>query len=176
MTALQIAYEGRLETPLGLFAVAVDERGGVVAASFLDGEHKRCWADVLRADGFALAPDGARAEPALRQLAEYFAGQRRTFTLPLAPVGTPFQQQVWAALGRIPYGTTCSYRDLANSLGNLAAIRAVGTANGANRVPVIIPCHRVVGTDGSLTGFAGGLRLKRWLLEHEGSLSRTLFA
>ncbi len=102
-----------------------------------------------------------------RQLGEYFDGQRRTWDLALAPDGTDFQRAVWQALMSIPYGTTRSYRDIAEQIGHAKAVRAVGAANGANPIPVIIPCHRVIGADGSLTGFGGGLDKKRYLLDLE---------
>lgn len=101
------------------------------------------------------------------QLDAYFAGTLRRFDLPLAPAGTAFQQSVWAQLVAIPYAETISYGTLANRIGNKNASRAVGAANGANPIPIIIPCHRVIGSDRSLTGFGGGLDLKRWLLNHE---------
>jgi methylated-DNA-[protein]-cysteine S-methyltransferase len=106
-------------------------------------------------------------EDTARQLAEYFAGERRTFDLPLAPRGTGFQQIVWRALTRISYAETASYGELARSIGRPSASRAVGAANGRNPISIIVPCHRVVGADGTLTGYAGGLPAKRWLLAHE---------
>jgi len=112
------------------------------------------------------------AEPfalALTQLREYFAGTRRVFDLPLAAQGTTFQLGVWRALREIPYGETRSYGELARRLGLAGAARAVGVANGANPLPIIVPCHRVIGADGSLTGFGGGLPIKRALLELEGA-------
>jgi methylated-DNA-[protein]-cysteine S-methyltransferase len=107
-----------------------------------------------------------------RQLSEYFAGSRTGFDLPLDPPGTPFQLRVWELLRQIPYGATISYGDLARRLGDPRATRAVGAANGRNPIPIIVPCHRVVGSKGELTGFGGGLERKRWLLEHEGALMR----
>jgi methylated-DNA-[protein]-cysteine S-methyltransferase len=101
------------------------------------------------------------------QLAEYFAGERRDFDLPLAPRGTPFQVAVWRALARIPFGATCSYGELARVVGRPSASRAVGAANGQNPLAIILPCHRVIGANGELTGYGGGLPLKRWLLDHE---------
>jgi methylated-DNA-[protein]-cysteine S-methyltransferase len=101
------------------------------------------------------------------QLREYFAGVRTAFDLAVAPRGTPFQQAVWAALREIPFGRTTSYSGIARSIGRPDAVRAVGAANGSNPIPIIQPCHRVVGADGSLTGFGGGLERKRWLLAHE---------
>jgi methylated-DNA-[protein]-cysteine S-methyltransferase len=116
--------------------------------------------------------DGVLAEAA-RQLAEYFAGDRRTFDLPLAPRGTEFQLRVWRALRDIPFGETTSYGDLALRLGDPRATRAVGAANGRNPISIIVPCHRVIGADRSLTGFGGGIGRKRWLLEHEARTAGT---
>ena len=109
-------------------------------------------------------------ELASLQLTEYFAGQRRAFDLPLAAGGTAFQQAVWQALREIPWGELRSYRDIACALRNPHAVRAVGAANGRNPLPIVVPCHRVIGANGSLTGFAGGLEAKRLLLDLEGSL------
>lgn len=102
-----------------------------------------------------------------RQLNEYFSGKRKTFNLPMEACGTPFQEEVWEALNQIPYGVTCTYKDIAVKINRPAAVRAVGTAIGRNPISIIIPCHRVIGTDGSLTGFAGGLDRKRLLLDLE---------
>ena len=106
----------------------------------------------------------------VRQLTEYFAGDLRTFDLPLEPEGTDFQLSVWKVLRAIPFGQTISYGEQARRLGDANKARAVGSANGRNPLPIVVPCHRVVGADGSLTGFSGGVDAKRWLLEHEGSL------
>ena len=105
---------------------------------------------------------------AVRQLGEYFAGKRRGFDLPLRLDGTPFQQRVWRALTEIPYGETWSYGALAKRIGNPNASRAVGLANGRNPISILVPCHRVIGADGSLTGYGGGVQRKQWLLAHEG--------
>jgi methylated-DNA-[protein]-cysteine S-methyltransferase len=112
--------------------------------------------------------DDARLAPVRRQLRAYFAAELRRFALALDPVGTPFQQSVWELLASIPWGETTSYGALAARLGRPGAARAVGAANGANPLPIVLPCHRVIGADGSLTGFGGGLAAKRWLLRHEG--------
>jgi methylated-DNA-[protein]-cysteine S-methyltransferase len=109
---------------------------------------------------------------ASRQLTEYFAGKRRNFDLPLRLLGTEFQQRVWRELTQIPFGETRSYGQLAKRLGNPNGSRAVGLANGRNPIAIIVPCHRVIGADGSLTGFGGGIERKEWLLSHEG-LPRT---
>ena len=106
-------------------------------------------------------------DEAARQLAEYFGGRRRDFDLPLAPAGTPFQREVWAALRTIPYGQTRSYKDIAAAVGRPRACRAVGMANNRNPLPIVIPCHRVIGASGALTGYAGGVDVKRRLLEIE---------
>jgi len=127
------------------------------------------WIPIENAAGSAPARTIERAH---EQLDEYFAGHRTQFDLPLSPEGTEFQRRVWDALARIPYGTTISYLDLAEAVGDRRAVRAVGGANGRNPLPIVLPCHRVIGADGSLTGFGGGIERKRWLLEHEGALAR----
>lgn len=104
---------------------------------------------------------------AVRQLNEYFSGQRTEFDLKLNPQGTEFQQKVWRELLNIPFGKTVSYMDITKKLGDVKAIRAVASANGKNPLWIVVPCHRVIGTDGSLTGYAGGLWRKKWLIEHE---------
>lgn len=124
----------------------------------LDGEERAC--DVLLA--------------AADQLREYFAGHRRVFELPLAPQGTGFQQRVWQALCKIPFGQTRSYGEIAAAIGRPSASRAVGAANGKNPIWIIVPCHRVIGASGQLTGYAGGLDAKRWLLAHEGAATLPL--
>lgn len=111
--------------------------------------------------------DEACFKKVLRQLAEYFAGKRQEFDLQMAPKGTAFQKRVWQELQKIPFGQTASYGEIAQRLGNKKASRAVGMANGKNPIPIIVPCHRVIGKDGSLTGFGGGLEVKRQLLNLE---------
>lgn len=118
----------------------------------------------------ATPPDRAVLQAAREQLEAYFAGALRSFTLPLMARGTPFQQQVWTALEAIPFGVVISYAELARRVGNAQAMRAVGAANGRNPLAIVRPCHRVIGADGSLTGFGGGLPAKEWLLRHEGVL------
>jgi methylated-DNA-[protein]-cysteine S-methyltransferase len=113
--------------------------------------------------------NGAACAPARRQLEEYFSGERRTFDLLLRPAGTEFQQQVWQALLDIPFGATVSYGEIAQKLGPDTSPRAVGAANGANPIPIVIPCHRVIGADGSLTGYGGGLEIKAKLLRLENA-------
>ena len=114
----------------------------------------------------------------VEQLIQYFNGERRQFDLPVQQEGSAFQQKVWAALTGIPYGRTISYLELSKRIGNVKAIRAVGTTNGNNSLPIIVPCHRVIGSDGSLTGYSGELWRKKWLLEHEAKYAngvQTLF-
>lgn len=120
-------------------------------------------------------PEGAQEVPkpfssARRQLDEYFSGSRREFDLSLAPRGTAFQQRVWAELLQVGYGRTASYADIARAIGNPKAVRAVGLANGRNPIPIIIPCHRIIGSSGTLTGYGGGLPMKQTLLEIEGAV------
>lgn len=112
-------------------------------------------------------------EDAVYQLEEYFSRKRTTFDLLLNPDGTSFQKRVWDALQKIPYGTTVSYLDMAKTLGDPKVIRAAASANGKNPISIIIPCHRVIGSDGSLTGYAGGLHRKKWLLAHESPVTQT---
>ncbi len=118
----------------------------------------------------------AELQEAVRQLNNYFDGSSTSFSLTLNPAGTPFQQKVWKLLQSIPYGKTISYLELAKQVGDVKAIRAVAAANGKNPLWIVVPCHRVIGSDGSLTGYAGGLARKKWLLDHENpSTQHTLF-
>jgi methylated-DNA-[protein]-cysteine S-methyltransferase len=125
-------------------------------------------------DGAEYERSDAVLKACKEQLQAYFSRQRRLFELPLAGQGTNFQQSVWTALSEIPYGELRSYRDIAQRIGNPAAVRAVGAANGRNPLPIVVPCHRVIGSNGSLTGFAGGLEAKKMLLELEGALIDSL--
>ncbi|GAB2934999.1 methylated-DNA--[protein]-cysteine S-methyltransferase [Rheinheimera gaetbuli] len=109
----------------------------------------------------------ALTDSAAVQLSAYFAGSLSRFDLPLAAQGTAFQQQVWRTLCTVPFGTTCSYADIARGISNVKAVRAVGAANGRNPIAIVVPCHRVIGANGTLTGYAGGLDKKAWLLKHE---------
>ncbi|MDB6127750.1 MAG: methylated-DNA--protein-cysteine methyltransferase [Verrucomicrobia bacterium] len=152
-------------TPLGDFSVAVDSNGAVAATAFGGVAQLRD-----RFDPVTLERDTRSVAEARRQVSEYFSGKRDRFELKLAPVGSAFQQTVWTALQQIPHGETRSYGELASELGRTGAARAVGRANATNPICLIIPCHRVIGSDGSLTGFAFGEDIKRQLLEHEGAL------
>ena len=120
--------------------------------------------------------DPAAFAPVVAQLDAYFTGEARAFDLPIALGGTPFQRAVWLQLARIPFGATLSYAELAARAGRPGAARAAGAANARNPISIVLPCHRVVGTSGALTGYAGGVARKRWLLEHEGALGRALGA
>ncbi len=152
--------------PICPILVAVDEAGSIVRVEFLTDTSME---DLLaRLGSSSLVRDAQRTAPARAQLQEYFAGKRRAFNLPLSVSGTDFQRRVWRELRDIPYGETRTYGQVAASIGQPKASRAAGHACGANRIPVIIPCHRVIGASGALTGFAGGLAVKRFLLRLEG--------
>jgi len=156
-------------TPVGDFSIAIDANGSVIATAFgaLPELRERFAADEV-------VQDPARVATARAEVTAYFAGKSDAFTLKLAPSGTPFQQSVWAALQRIPFGQTRSYGELATELGNPGASRAVGRANATNPIALIVPCHRVIGGDGAMTGFAFGEEIKRWLLAHEATSSPVL--
>ena len=159
-------FYSTFSTPVGRFSVAVNEAGAVVATAFGNASRLRQRLTRRRSQApAALVADEKRTQAARDQVLAYFQDRRRSFALPLAPAGTDFQRQVWTQLQRIPYGETRSYADVARLLGTSA--RAVGNANGANPICLVVPCHRVIGADGSLTGFAFGTKLKRQLLEHE---------
>lgn len=152
-----------VDSPVGPLLIAGDD-AGLQLIEFHAPRHP-----MSRADGWREG-DNAVLRQAQVQLAEYFAGRRRGFDLPLAPRGTAFQRQVWWELANIPFGNTISYADLAMRVGRPTATRAVGAANGRNPLPIVLPCHRVIGADGSLTGFGGGLPTKQFLLQLEGAL------
>lgn len=149
----KVTAQGAMSTPLGNLWVSASAEG---------------LTEVVFREGRPVGSPSALVSRALNQLAEYFDGERQTFDVPLAAVGTDFQQSVWAALCELPYGVTASYRDIAVRIAKPKAVRAVGAANGRNPLAIIVPCHRVIGADGSLTGYAGGLPRKQWLLQHEG--------
>lgn len=164
----------RIETPLGPMLALASERG-LVMLEFLD---RPILVDELAAlrERFACAllpGDSAHLQHATRELSAYFAGSLRDFTVPLDIRGTAFQTRVWHALVAIPYGATCSYGELARAIGQPTAQRAVGLANGQNQLAIIIPCHRVIGANGKLVGYGGGMARKQWLLRHEGALPQT---
>jgi methylated-DNA-[protein]-cysteine S-methyltransferase len=155
----------RLASPLGDLLLTSD--GEALTGVRFDGHaHAPPLPERARRDDRAAVFSEAR-----RQLAAYFAGELRSFTLRIAPRGSELQQKVWAALREIPYGATSSYGALARRLGAAGHARAVGHANARNPLSIVVPCHRVVGADGALTGYAGGVARKRWLLAHEGARS-----
>jgi O-6-methylguanine DNA methyltransferase len=159
------------DTAIGRFGLASTERG--LAALLFEDELPEWELRLRRLVGeHDLRPDDGRNAAAARQLAEYASGDRRSFDLPLDARGTAFQRRVWAAVAAVPYGRSATYREIAARIGQPGAARAVGAANGANPLPIVVPCHRVVGADGRLHGYAGGLALKRRLLGLEGALPR----
>jgi methylated-DNA-[protein]-cysteine S-methyltransferase len=162
---MAIIYTTVYKSPLGKLVLESD--GKSLTRLRLPGEPKPPRDDAGADIQFVRDPKPFTA--IIAQLDEYFAGTRRKFDLPLAPRGTPFQLKVWRELRKIPYGKTITYAVLAHRAGNDAACRAVGAANGRNPLPIVVPCHRVIGSDGSLTGFGGGIAAKRRLLELEGA-------
>lgn len=152
-----------INTPLGITEIQGDENG--ISKIYIRDENDEITSKIT-----------SELEKAAIQLQEYFEGKRTHFTFLLHPSGTEFQKKVWQELLNIPYGKTCSYLELSKKLGDVKAIRAVAAANGKNPLWIVVPCHRVIGSDGSLTGYAGGLWRKKWLLEHENpSVQKTLF-
>ena len=142
-----------INSPLGITKIEGDENGIAIIS--------------VLAEGIISKEIPTELQDAVKQLEDYFEGSRQEFTLKLNPQGTDFQKKVWQELLNIPFGKTISYLDLAKKLGDVKSIRAAASANGKNPLWIVIPCHRVIGTDGSLTGYAGGLWRKQWLLEHE---------
>jgi O-6-methylguanine DNA methyltransferase len=157
-----------IHTPVGrLFVGASDE--GLHLIKFLDQRDSKgeLIADLEVAAGETALRGGTAIEEPVRQLGEYFAGKLHSFDLPLAPKGTEFQLSVWQALRAIPSGVTTNYGAIASAIGKPTASRAVGAANGRNPISIVVPCHRVIGSNGTLTGYGGGLDRKAWLLNHE---------
>jgi len=147
-----------INSPLGITKIEGDENGIAVISVVAEGELTKRIPKALN--------------EAVNQLQDYFEGNRTEFTFKLNPKGTEFQQKVWQELLNIPFGKTTSYLDLSKKLGDVKAIRAVASANGKNPLWIVVPCHRVIGSDGSLTGYAGGLWRKKWLLDHENPLKQ----
>ena len=158
--------------PAGPLAFAVDETGALLRSQFVEGIYTVAIKDALTQAGYELAHDPGRTERARVELLEYHQGQRCEFTVPLALDGSEWQREVWLALTRIPCGETRGYGELAAQLGRPHAARAVGRANATNPLPLIVPCHRLVGANGALTGYGGGLDLKAKLLAHEARFAR----
>jgi methylated-DNA-[protein]-cysteine S-methyltransferase len=169
MTEVLHLSADRIHTPIGEMVIVTDCEGNLRATDWTD--HETRMRRLLRLhygeNGFRLEP--ARNPNGLTDaISRYFAGELDVIdALPVQTGGTPFQREVWRALREIPCGTTVSYAQLAERIGRPAAVRAVGLANGSNPVGIVVPCHRVIGSDGSLTGYGGGIKRKRWLLEHE---------
>ena len=158
-------YTTTTPTPVGTLRITVDERGTLLRIELPAHEGKdKGRSTKARADE---VEDGTRCAHVIRQLDEYFAGRRTAFDLQLGSEGPEFQRKAWSALEKIPFGKTRSYQEQAQKIGKPTAMRAVGAANGRNPIPIVVPCHRVIGKDGSLTGFGGGIDCKQWLLEHE---------
>lgn len=149
-----------METPLGMLRITGDVEG-VAEVVFVDESMK------------AAVEIPLSLKPVVTQLEEYFSKDRSEFDLKLNPNGTAFQKKVWKTLSEVKFGRTKSYQQIANELGDPKVIRAAASANGKNPIAIIVPCHRIVGSDGSLTGYAGGLHRKKWLLEHESSIKQT---
>lgn len=147
-----MSFVKNIDTPVGPMGLA-EEDGALVAVHFGELEGDETSTPLL--------------ERAAEQLGEYFRGERKDFELPLSASGTDFQRSVWKALTEIPFGETQNYLDVAKRIGNTKAVRAVGRANGQNPLAIVVPCHRVIGANGALTGFGGGMEAKRWLLDHE---------
>lgn len=153
-------YYKQIDSPLGFITLQANDTG-LLGAWF---ETQTTQPDDLGKQTLQ-HPILQQAETALQ---DYFNGQKKRFNIPIAASGTEFQKRVWQALTTIPFGETRSYQDLANAIGNPKAVRAVGLANGKNPVSILVPCHRVIGSNGKLTGYAGGIERKSWLLKHEG--------
>ena len=152
-----------IKTPLGVAKIVGDENGIAVISILEEGDPRV----KLESAEQITAETPSVLQESVQQLQEYFEGNRTDFDFKMNPSGTEFQQRVWQELQQIPFGKTMSYLDLSKKLGDVKAIRAVASANGKNPLWIVVPCHRVIGTDGSLTGYAGGLWRKKWLLEHE---------
>lgn len=157
-------FSAVMDTPVGAITIVASDRG-VRAILWPDDDAYRVRLPTTSRD-----PEHPVIVATITQLGEYFDGEREEFDLPLDPVGTDFQQSAWMALRTIPYGTTVSYGEQASRMGDRRKARAVGAANGRNPISIVVPCHRVVGANGALTGFAGGIDTKAWLLDHERGL------
>ena len=165
---------GHYQSPLGILEI----RSAGTAISDVLFVNSRKGATINESEIKIIKPECAAIKTCVKQLNEYFAGTRTEFNIHMLQSGTAFQQSVWAALCNIPYGRTISYLELSKRIGNVKAIRAVGTANGNNSICIIVPCHRVIGSNGDLIGYSGDLWRKKWLLEHEGKIAngvQTLF-
>jgi O-6-methylguanine DNA methyltransferase len=167
---METIHYTRIDSPAGPLILAASTKG-LLALEFDRGSERR-----RKSSGMTWEKSSSKLRPYVRELREYFAGKRRAFTFPLDLRGTPFQVQCWTALLAIPYGETRSYADIARAVGKAQAFRAVGLANNRNPIAIVVPCHRVIASDGTLCGYGGGLDIKRKLLELEGALTGTLAA
>lgn len=167
-------YMDTVDSPAGPVTFAVNADGALMRLSFDNGNYPDTIQNQLTRDGYTIAHDPARTAHVRQQLLEYLDGTRQEFDLPLAPQGSAWQKAVWNALRSIPFGATYTYGQIAALLGSPGSARAVGRANATNPIPLVIPCHRVIGADGSLTGFGGGLHIKTALLDHEARVLGTL--
>jgi methylated-DNA-[protein]-cysteine S-methyltransferase len=172
---MPIAYLDTVDSPAGPLAFAVNDAGALVRTQFVHGSYARSIEQELERAGYQVGhAEEGRAALWREQLLEYAHGVRQAFDLPLALGGTEWQRRVWLALTTIPFGQTLSYGELAARLGRPHAARAVGHANGANPLSLVVPCHRLIGANGSLTGYGGGLDIKERLLAHEARVRREL--
>jgi len=169
-------FTAEIQTPIGKMLACATEQG-ICLLEFDDRKNlKKQLNDIENyLSGDRVEQTNEHLEQLEEQLSDYFLGKRTDFDLPLVLSGTPFQEKVWTALREIPFGKQETYKGLTNRLGDPKAIRAVAGANGANKMAIIIPCHRVVGSDGKLTGYAGGLWRKKWLLNHESKQTSLIF-
>lgn len=165
------AYVDTVESPAGPLLFAVNEDGALLRLKFAEGRYEQSIEQELAQAGYRVTEDRGRTAGVREQLRAYSAGERRTFSVPLMLIGTEWQRAVWTALTRIPFGETRTYAQVAAALGRPKAARAMGRANATNPLPLVVPCHRVIGADGSLTGFAGGTHIKQALLEHEARVA-----
>lgn len=168
-------YAREMDSPIGRLLVVSGEDGSLVEILF-ESEPREPLERKWLARSFQVSADSTRGQQAVNQLHDYFEGRRRKFELELAAHGTDFQRTVWQALMEIPFGETRTYKEIAERIGKPRAVRAVGAANGQNPIPVVVPCHRVIGSNGKLTGYAGGLGIKQKLLELEGVEQPSLLA
>ncbi len=169
------AYIDEIRSPVGDVAFATNEERALLGLSFRDGRRPASLENGLKREGFVLARDEDRTATVREQLVEYFAGERHSFDLPVARTGTDFQEAVWEELSRIPFSETRTYGQVAEAIGGTGNAVEVGSVCAANPVLLVVPCHRVVGADGSLKGYAGGLPLKARLLDFEAN-QKPLFA
>ena len=151
---MTVIYYSYFKSPIGLVQIG-GTASGVTSLGFVERRREKTESHPL-------------VDRAATQIEEYFAGKRQVFDLPIVYEGTNFQERVWGQLLKVPYGRTASYQDIARGIGNLLAVRAVGLANGKNPIALIVPCHRIIGSNGKLVGYGGGLWRKEWLLKHEG--------